>query len=71
MTIMQFYYHIENLLSVFSLSFCLYNLINYILNLNEYIVMEYYSISCINYCSFVNIYKCFIPKERTMFGDEF
>ena len=45
--------------------------VNYILNLNEYIVMEYYSISCINYCSFVNIYKCFIPKERTMFGDEF
>ena len=33
--------------------------------------MDYYSISCINYCSFVNIYKCFIPKERTMFGDEF
>ena len=33
--------------------------------------MEYYSISCINYCSFVNIYKCFIPKERTMFGEEY
>ena len=33
--------------------------------------MEYYNIACINYCSFVNIYKCFIPKERTMFGDEF
>lgn len=33
--------------------------------------MEYYNISCINYCSFVNIYKCFIPKERTMFGDGF
>ena len=41
--------------------------LRYILNLNEYIVMEYYSVSCINYCSFVNIYKCFIPKERIMF----